>query len=557
MTYTRNSPIRGTSTVSEQQLYDAFAPMTPPSQLANLRKVCHQITTDSAATGVDPLVVSSIGWIETGAPGTGLPFRSSWWVNGFNFGNLGITGDKQQNAAAQTWSTPGDGVRATVAHLVGYSSGKNWRSVWDTDELGDPTVIDKRFNLAIANTPNSGGVKTLADLNNRWAVDIDNDYGGKLAERANKLAAAIKDPPVTIPPNENPEPIPGEQEPPMATYNYDNGVRPPAVDIKVTEGNKYAGYINPADHFIAGFVIHSAYGSLEGSTQWFQGGNALTDLMVGNSFDGAALDGQVRRFNDAYGPRYSWSSGPVSSPIDDAAKFLEIFGPNPEVVNMYTTAMERSCGSNVATNEVTEKEHKARCAWIAYHANIYGKYLFEKTGKHQFTCDTFPLIPSQNNRSFIIYHGEINADKRTSCPDAFVRADIDREIADIRALMAKWQKGTDTIPPQVPPEQLPTYAPVKVIDQLQAYKDKDAAPSYVTVGSDRFIFVNDRVRARKATPRYQTANVDGLKIGPDIEKGLEFAVLWMFWDEKGVPWMLTPYWTRVLADDTERIADAA
>lgn len=343
----------------------------------------------------------------------------------------------------------------------------------------------------------------------------------------------------------------------MATYNYDNGIVPPWIDFKVSEAAKYAGYISAAAHFIAAVVWHSAYGTLVGTTGWYQGGNALTDTMVGNTLDGMALDGQIRRFNDAYGPRYAWSSGPVSNPIDDAAKFLEIFGPNKEVVNMYTTAMERSCNNSGSGPTVSPKERASRVWWTAYHANEYGKYLFAKTGQHQLTCDTFPLIPSQNNRSFIIYHGEINADKRTSCPDQFVRADIDREIADIRALLATWQKGTAEIPPQVPPDQMPTYAPVKPIDALQAYKDKDAAPSYVTVGNDRFIFVNDRVRAKKATPRYQTANVDGERIGPDIEKGLEFAVLWMFWDEKGVPWFISPYWTRILADDTERIADAA
>lgn len=342
-------------------------------------------------------------------------------------------------------------------------------------------------------------------------------------------------------------------------YNYDNGVRPPAVDIKVTEGNKFAGYISPTNHFIAGFVIHSAYGSLEGSTQWFQGGNALTDLMVGNSFDGAALDGQVRRFNDAYGPRYSWSSGPVSSPIDDAAKFLEIFGPNPEVINMYTTAMERSCGSIVATNEVTEKEHKARCAWIAYHANIYGKRVKDKTGKDGFTCDTFPLIPAENNRSFLIYHGEINAGKRNTCPDPLVRKTIDRIVADVRVILAGWQKGTTTIPPQVPPDQMPTYAPVKPIPELQAYrgKDADAVPAFVRVGNDTFIFVSDRVKATKTTPRYQTANTAGLKIGPDIEAGTEFAVNWLFFDEKGIGWYISPYETRVVQADTERIKDQA
>lgn len=402
---------------------------------------------------------------------------------------------------------------------------------------------------------------TISDLLNTYAPPQWNDTAGLITKMVNQLNAWLPNwsPPVTTP-STPAEPVPEEQEPPVATYNYDNGVRPAAVDIKVTEGNKFAGYINPADHFIAGFVIHSAYGSLEGSTQWFQGGNALTDLMVGNSFDGAALDGQVRRFNDAYGSRYSWSSGPVSNPIDDAAKFLEIFGPNPEVVNMYTTAMERSCGSNVATNEVTEKEHKARCAWIAYHANIYGKRVKARTGKDGFTCDTFPLIPGENNRSFLIYHGEINSGKRNTCPDPLVRKTIDRIIADVRVILSGWQKGTTTIPPQVPPEQMPTYAPVKPIPALQVYKgkDADAVPAFVKVGNDTFIFVSDRVRATKKTPRYQTANANSKeRIGPDIEKGTEFAVNWLFFDEKGIGWYISPYETRVLQADTERIKDQA
>ena len=218
MTYTRSSPIRGASTVTGDQLFAAFQPMVPAGQLANVKRACNAIAIYSAATGLDPLVVAAIIWIETGAPGTGLPFRSAWYMAGFNFGNLGITGDDDQNAAAQTWTTPGDGVLATVAHLVGYSAGKSWRSVWDADALGDPTAIDKRFTLAIANTPNSAGVATLGDLNRRWAIDRDDDYGGKLAERANALAAAINDLPVTTP-STPAEPAEGEPMTP-ATLDY-------------------------------------------------------------------------------------------------------------------------------------------------------------------------------------------------------------------------------------------------------------------------------------------------------------------------------------------------
>lgn len=554
MTYTRASWLRkARGHYTGDQLWAAMEPMTPPEQAKNARQALDVVAYLSERMGLDEIVLTAIIWIETGAAGSGLPFRSQWWRDGFNLGNLGVTGDKAQNAASQRWATPKDGAYGLVAHYVAYAYAEQWRSVWDTEELGDPQGWDKRFGLVL-DASKGGRAWTLGDLNRRWAVDADDDYGGKLAERANTIIAAISDPPVTTP-STPPEPVEGET--PVATYNYDNGVPPDYEDYEVSDAIKFAGWIDPDDHFIAAVVLHSAYGGLVGSTGWFQDGHALTDYMVGNSFDGPKLDGELRRFNDPYGDRYAWASGPVSNPIDDAAKFLEIFGPNKEVVNMFTTAIERSCAAVVATNPVTEKEHAKRCAVIAYHANRYGKRVKARTGKDGFTCDTFPLIPGENNRSFLIYHGEINAGKRETCPDPFVRATIDRIIADVRTILAKWQKNADTIPPQVPPEQMPTYAPVKVIEGLQAYKDKDATPAFVTIGKNTFIFVSDRVRATKQTPRYQSANTKGDKIGPDIEKGLEFGVNWLFWNDKGEPWYITPYLTRVFANDTERIRDEA
>lgn len=389
--------------------------------------------------------------------------------------------------------------------------------------------------------------QSIADLIAVYAPKSDgNDTEGYIrtvvAEIERNGLVAAGDPPVTAPGT-------GEEQ---VSYTYDNGKAPPVKDYPVAEGKKFAGRIDPANHFIAGVVIHSAYGSLHGSTQWFQGGNALTDYMIGNSYDGPQLDGEIRRYNDPYGPRYAWASGPVNQPIDDAAKFLEIFGPNPEVINMYTTAIERSCAANVATNAVTEKEHRARCQIIAWHANIYGKRIKQRTGRDGLTCDTFPIVTTENNRSFLIYHGEISAGKRNTCPDPLVRQTLDRIIADVRAILAEWQKdGTPA------PAPTPAYAPPIRVAALEAYKDADAAPPFVVSGKDTFVFVNDRVRAKVRTPRYQTANTDGLRIGPDIEPGTEFAVLWLFWDEKGVPWYITPYWTRVRVEDTQRIADVA
>ena len=69
-----------------------------------------------------------------------------------------------------------------------------------------------------------------------------------------------------------------------------------------------------------------------------------------------------------------------------------------------------------------------------------------------------------------------------------------------------------------------------------------------------FIFVGDRVRATRATPRRQWAGAKAPRIGPDILLGEEFDVDWLFRNEEGW-WYYTPHDTRVLADDCERVAD--
>jgi hypothetical protein len=71
------------------------------------------------------------------------------------------------------------------------------------------------------------------------------------------------------------------------------------------------------------------------------------------------------------------------------------------------------------------------------------------------------------------------------------------------------------------------------------------------------IYVGDRVRAKKATPRLQRSSASALRIGPDIKAGEEFDVDWLIQTAPGEPWFYyTPWDTRVIADDCERISDA-
>jgi hypothetical protein len=103
----------------------------------------------------------------------------------------------------------------------------------------------------------------------------------------------------------------------------------------------------------------------------------------------------------------------------------------------------------------------------------------------------------------------------------------------------------------------PVYAkpsPIAVLDAISMAEG--VAPQRVTDPSSgvTFVWIGDRVKATKDTPRYRYATRDGEKVGPDLKAGEEFDADWLF--ETGDTWWLyTPYGTRVIADDTQRISD--
>jgi hypothetical protein len=66
--------------------------------------------------------------------------------------------------------------------------------------------------------------------------------------------------------------------------------------------------------------------------------------------------------------------------------------------------------------------------------------------------------------------------------------------------------------------------------------------------------VGDRVRAKNATGRLQRASKDAAKIGPDLKAGDEFDVDWIA-EYEGNLWYYTPFGTRILVADTERVND--
>jgi hypothetical protein len=143
----------------------------------------------------------------------------------------------------------------------------------------------------------------------------------------------------------------------------------------------------------------------------------------------------------------------------------------------------------------------------------------------------------------------------------------DRDIIRSGAYLSKIESGLReaftqlygaTQPTPAPePEPPSEYAPPIPIPYLEtmAGGDPNTLAAIVTDEGTDYIYVNDRVRAIRDTPRLQRANPGAARVGKHIRKGQEFTVAWMLTAKDGRQYYLTPAWTRVLVRDTERIQD--
>lgn len=120
-------------------------------------------------------------------------------------------------------------------------------------------------------------------------------------------------------------------------------------------------------------------------------------------------------------------------------------------------------------------------------------------------------------------------------------AQVSRNAEEIRASMS----GT----------QPTTYAKASIIPELDAISKADRiAPFFTTGGEADWVWVGDRVRALRATARYQRASGTADRVGPNLKTGEEFDLDFVtFYSDEW--WGYTPAGTRIRMVDVERIAD--
>jgi hypothetical protein len=254
-------------------------------------------------------------------------WRSYWWSAKLNPAGIGITGDPAQNAASQEWFDGASSAMGHLAHMAAYVWGDpDWIDHWPIQWLS-PEKWNRRFWKPI----DAGyAADTLNDLNGTWAIDPQNDYGGKIAARANEIIERFAMQ-VAVPPGEE------EQMPtvPVEQIPFGRVPHPPYVRAIVSKPVHYGsayGYIYvPNGRKNVGVVHHEWLGvsSLDFHLGFFacpngeRCSNAMVDYFIHK-------DGTIYMLNDPAGNRAGWANGGgVGSPgglEGDGPAFYAKFG---------------------------------------------------------------------------------------------------------------------------------------------------------------------------------------------------------------------------------------
>lgn len=222
-------------------------------------------------------------------------------------------------------------------------------------------------------------------------------------------------------------------------------------------------------------ALHRAVGYLHGTNSHFRSANALTDFGIGVlAYDGAARDGMLVRWNDPTGAahtvtyrdpftgkqytnaavsanRAGHANGSVVAPWGDGKLFVDRFGINAVNRNVLSVEIMGGFGTPVSA-----KARGTLVYLMAWAADKYMHYLWDR-GDTSFSPASFPLIPSQGNRSFYCWHQELSG--ATGCPGEIVMRETGGYIDSARELILMY--GTQAGQPQPPEREYATPFPIE------------------------------------------------------------------------------------------------
>jgi hypothetical protein len=435
----------------------------------------------------------------------GAPWNSFWWNERCNCIGNGITGDSVQDAASRDFE---NGRNVALCHLVHdwlYAAGQTLPSDLEPHRAQDP-----RWNAAIE-AGHAGTAPTIDDFTGRYAMDPL--YGEKWVARLNALEAAGLTGKPDIPdipdiPDEEPD-----EETTMATNmtrhmfeGLDKAVwLPNDIEVIVDIVPASIKNVRSNQHFTG--QVHSLYHE----TGNFNPGTGATHE---RNYLHRGADGAGKGFNFAVDDKQIIQLTPLDEVTWSAGR---------PWWNKHTWAVEQCVGKGLDLD-------RARRNAAALHAGL-------------------AVAKGWDVAVSMVQHNKVYG---KNCPSVIRGKGTWASVLEQAKEFAARAKVASGIGGAIDDVVQAMFEPPSVINELQF---DGVPPAMVEHDGSTFVYVEGIVQAIRETPRLQLGFDGASVIGHNIEAGEEFRVEWIFKSDDGRYYYYTPYATRVLVADTQRIEE--
>ena len=508
MSFSSQTPIRGTARGHAEAIYE-WARAQGCKRPSHVRHYLETVYELAPRLNLNPDVMVAQSVLETSEGGA--PWASRWWQERCNPAGIGITGSKLQNEASRDFKNGEAAARAHLLHLSLYVHG-------DAVPDGFETSEDPRWNAAIE-AGYAGIATTLDDLTDRWAKD--NRYAEKIAERLGSMeeagllgTAPSSSRPET--PSSHGHSLPKRPAVPSGYTRYDwPGLENP---VYLPDWIKVEIRLIPKKQGWTSGIPSKAHVK----TTWHDTGNPNSNAdgewdFANNGRPGAA----AASYNGVFDDRK----------VIITQRFDELVGHARNDQACRTSyAFEQAWGGKInfaKSVEVGCAVHGAVCAakgWEVDTALVQHNH--------------WPQGPKGEHKN---------------CPGQIRGKNIWSTVvkqASIAAATARAAAGGGG----QPVDPFPSPIPVPVLDEISSSAGLAPFRVHDPATDITYIWLGDRARAIQSTGRYQTEDVEGERVGPDVKQGEEFDVDFIY-EHGGEWWFYTPFGTRIREQDVERIRD--
>lgn len=486
-------PIRGTSLGNPQDAA-RIAIERGARKPGDLVRYAVALWADCGTLGLRADCAFSQADLETGT------FTSARWVNETNPAGISITNDKPASEAGPSFS-PETWARVHATHIAGYA-GITPPAEWIALDIRWPHLIRAGY---------FGVAATMQDLDERWAVDGPQQYGDVIERRWRNYSF-----PTMRPASDDTAGDGGNEGRPVMGYTAHDWSH-----IGFPGGKVYL----PDDITVQIKIIPS---SVPGWTsgQKHRGHTKTTWHDTGNPSSTAASE-------------WGWAANGGRANINSPGSYNGIFDRTGIIISQRFDEMVGHAG--------TPAGNYGSWAFEQAFGNGYDGGLRVGAALHGGICAAMGWAVDTHMVKHQYWTGKW-------CPGQTLNRNLWSHVVKLTSDAALAAAGAAT--GGKIPDDAPVYAKPVPIPELLAFNGKPDSDIPYRVNGDGWValYVADRVRAIRDTPRRRYSSGDELVGGP-VKAGEEFDVDWLLISADFPDTYLTPWLTRIAAADTARVAD--